>query len=140
MRRKRSGVAVTDVIALILVVGSVLAIFYSIYYGETVRAELMQEGKEIYITARQWVFQPNRIVVKAGQPVTLVIYGADVLHGFQIEKLGIDKVVYPGQEIRITITFDKPGTYIFRCSRYCGEPYPGSGIGHWTMTGVIIVE
>lgn len=137
MRRKRSGVAITDIIALILVVSSLLGILFAIVYEENIKMELMKEGKVVYITARQWVFEPDNIVVKKGETVTLVVYSADVLHGFEIEKLGIDKIIYPGEEVRITVTFDKPGEYIFRCSKYCGEPWPGSGIGHWAMLSLI---
>ena len=139
MKEKRRGVAISDIIALLLVVSSLMGILFAIMYQENIRTEQVKEGKIIYITARQWIFEPNHIVVKRGETITLVVYSVDVLHGFEIEKLGIDKIIYPGNEVRITVTFDKPGEYIFRCSKYCGEPWPGSGMGHWAMKGKITV-
>jgi len=53
-------------------------------------------GKNVYI--------PSTIVVTAGRPQTLSIYNtADKPHGFAIDGLSIEKVLYPGEETRIEL-------------------------------------
>ena len=36
----------------------------------------------------------------------------------------------PGKVTDVTLTFDKPGTYTFYCTRWCG-------VNHWRMRGVV---
>lgn len=79
------------------------------------------------------------MVVRRGQKVTLILTSADVTHGFMIEAFGVNGVLEPGKPVKITIIPGKPGTYEFRCSVYCGEPWPGSGLGHWIMRGTLKV-
>jgi mono/diheme cytochrome c family protein len=55
------------------------------------------------------------------------------MHGFAIgqsEQPALD--LPPGQMVETVLTFDKPGRYIFYCTRWCGS-------GHWRMRGMIEV-
>jgi cytochrome c oxidase subunit 2 len=137
-RRAGRGVA-TDIIAGVLVLLVIIGLVGGVYYYKARQAELAEKGVEIHIVARQWVFEPSEIVVRKGQVVKLIITSRDVVHGFMIEALNINVVVEPGKPTIVIFKADKPGVYEFRCSVYCGEPWPGSGMGHWLMRGVIKV-
>jgi cytochrome c oxidase subunit 2 len=138
-RRTKKNIAVTDAIALTLVLIAIIGLIGGVYFYKQRENDLARKGIEIHITARQWAFEPKEIVVKKGQNVTLIITSNDVTHGFMIEALRINEIVHPGEIIKITLTFNETGIYEFRCSVYCGEPWLGSGIGHWMMRGVIKV-
>jgi heme/copper-type cytochrome/quinol oxidase subunit 2 len=49
------------------------------------------------------------------------------------KELGLEKVVFTKEEpATVTFTPDKPGTYPFKCARFCG-------LGHGKMKGEIVV-
>ena len=89
--------------------------------------------KEISITARQWGFDPNPIVVNKGDKVKLNIKSIDVTHGFSLPDFGINSKLNPGQTTTVEFTADKTGTFTFFCSVQCGE-------GHSNMKGTLIVN
>lgn len=138
MAEKRS-ILRSDIIALTLVLLFLIGLAWMVYAHQSKVSQLAEEKIEIHITAEQWKFTPDNITVIKGKPVTFVIRSPDVTHGFTIEKIGVNEVVYPGKEVKVTVTFDKVGIYTFKCSIYCGEPRPGSGLGHWIMKGTITV-
>ena len=77
---------------------------------------------------------PEVIQAKAGIPLHLRLTSDDVTHGFavgQSGQMGVD--VLPGKMSYLTLTFDKPGTYTFYCTRWCGA-------NHWRMRGTIQVS
>ena len=92
-------------------------------------------GEDGYIMAARYQFYPNPIVVKAGQKTTLWISSVDVLHGYSIvgghQNLNLE--IAPEHAFAVTITTDKPGTYLVVCNEYCG-------LQHHSMQGQIIVE
>jgi cytochrome c oxidase subunit 2 len=76
---------------------------------------------------------PN-LTARAGEPLHLRLVSDDVVHGFAIgqsDQPAID--LYPGQPVDLTLVFDKPGSYTFYCTRWCGPD-------HWRMRGTIVVE
>jgi plastocyanin/cytochrome c553 len=76
---------------------------------------------------------PAVIQAKTGVPLHLRLTSDDVTHGFAIGQSATPAVdVLPGQMTDITLKFDKPGTYTFYCTRWCG-------INHWRMRGKIEV-
>lgn len=89
--------------------------------------------KEVFITAKQWQFDPNEIKVKMGEKVRLKIKSVDVEHGFSLSAFGIDKTISPGKETVIEFVADKKGEFPFFCSIFCGE-------GHSGMRGKLVVE
>ncbi len=55
------------------------------------------------------------------------------MHSFAIGQSDQSPVdVIPGQVTELTLNFDKPGTYTFYCTRWCGA-------NHWRMRGTITV-
>jgi plastocyanin len=85
--------------------------------GETLTVEIVDP----------WVFQPYSLEVPAGATVTWV-NKTDMAHTVTGDDLAFDDsgLIEPGDSFRQT--FDKPGTYRYRCG-----PHPD-------MTGVIVVR
>ena len=124
-----------DIIALILLIIGVVAIIGGpMYYKSQAKEENVIE-----IRAKQWMFVPNKIVVKKGEKVTLRFTSDDVAHGLYIAAFGINEIVEPGKWKEVTFVPNKTGTFEIRCNIYCGEPYPNSGLGHWIMRAVLVV-
>ncbi len=79
-------------------------------------------------------WQPQVLTVQAGQPVRFRLTSNDVVHGFAIGRTsgpGVD--ILPGRMTDTTITFSRPGSYVFYCTRWCGPD-------HWRMRGTIEVR
>jgi mono/diheme cytochrome c family protein/plastocyanin len=79
-------------------------------------------------------WRPDTLSAQVGKPLELHLTSDDVVHGFavgQMEMEGVD--VLPGKVTDITLTFEKPGTYTFFCTRWCG-------VNHWRMRGTIEVS
>jgi mono/diheme cytochrome c family protein/plastocyanin len=84
-------------------------------------------------TAEAGGWNPSVIYAKVGQPLHLSLTSDDVVHGFAVGSTGLDGVdILPGKVTRLTLTFDRPGTYTFYCTRWCG-------LNHWRMRGTIEV-
>ncbi len=78
-------------------------------------------------------WNPNIIRADVGAPLHLRLTSDDVVHGFAVGQMNMDGVdVLPGKVTDLTLTFDKPGTYTFYCTRWCG-------LNHWRMRGTIEV-
>jgi cytochrome c oxidase subunit II len=91
------------------------------------------EVHEIKMTAKKYQFDPSVITVKQGEKVRLVITATDRDHGFKLDEYGINQKLKKGDPATIEFTADKPGTYTFRCSEFCG-------MGHLKMKGKLVVE
>ncbi len=91
------------------------------------------EVHEIKMTAKKYQFDPKEITVKQGEKVRLIITAADHDHGFKLDEYGINQKLQKGVPATIEFTADKPGTFTFRCSVFCG-------LGHPRMKGKLIVE
>ena len=88
---------------------------------------------EIRVNARKFDFHPDKITIRVGRPVTLVLTSEDRIHGFKIPDLGLQADVVPGQETRLILAPEKPGRFVFLCDVFCGD-------GHDDMEGTLIVE
>ena len=86
----------------------------------------------IRISARKFDFTPGQITLKRGQPVVLELTSTDRVHGFQIKTFGIHAEILPGQVVRVRLTPDRTGTFLFACDIFCGS-------GHEDMNGTIVV-
>ncbi len=91
-----------------------------------------ESGPVIKITAKKFEYNPNKITLKKGVPVTLEFTSLDRLHGFTCPGLGIRGDIVPGKGLKIQFTPQKAGTFPFNCDIFCGE-------GHENMTGEFIV-
>jgi mono/diheme cytochrome c family protein/plastocyanin len=113
--------------AIILLLGGSISIGLAWWLGRidtvTLHARMPETGG--------WT--PSNLTVAAGQPLHLRLTSDDVMHSFAIGQSDRPPVdVKPGVMTALTLTFDKPGTYTFYCTRWCG-------INHWRMRGSITV-
>jgi len=91
------------------------------------------EPRRIEVVARKFAFEPARLEVKVGEPVEITFTSVDTKHGFACKELGLAKVVFgKGDPATVRLTATKPGTYGFKCARFCG-------LGHGKMKGEIVV-
>jgi cytochrome c oxidase subunit II len=91
------------------------------------------EARKIEVVAKKFSFEPARIELKAGEPVEITFRSTDTKHGFVSKELGLEKVVFTKDEpATVSFTPEKPGTYSFKCARFCG-------LGHGDMKGEIVV-
>ncbi len=88
---------------------------------------------EFTITAKNYEFNPAVVTVKKGEKVRLLITATDRDHGIKIEGYAIDQVLKKGRTETIEFTADKVGTFVFKCSVFCG-------MGHRKMKGKLVVE
>ena len=94
--------------------------------------EASSQPHRIEVIAKKFAFVPSEITLKRGQPVTLVLQSEDVLHGLRFKELGLDEEIRKGSPSEMSFTPDKTGTFVGRCSRFCGR-------GHGQMTLVLHV-
>ena len=87
----------------------------------------------IQVTAKKFEFSPAVIELKVGVPVVLEVSSLDRKHGFALPDFKIDEHVEAGALTRIRIVPDRPGTFAFHCSVFCGS-------GHEEMGGTIVVK
>jgi mono/diheme cytochrome c family protein/plastocyanin len=79
-------------------------------------------------------WSPDTIQAVVGQPVHLRLTSDDVMHSFAIGKSDQAPIdIVPGEMVETTLNFDKPGTYTFYCTHWCGA-------NHWRMRGTIEVS
>lgn len=86
----------------------------------------------IAIEARKFVYTPNEITLKKGEPVVLAFTAVDFIHGFFIPDMHIRADLKPGQVTEVRLTPGQAGEYAFLCDNFCGS-------GHEEMNGKIIV-
>jgi cytochrome c oxidase subunit 2 len=84
------------------------------------------------VVMKKWAIVPERIVVRQGARVELVVSTADVEHGIAVPALGINEPIQPGKPAVVRFLAQTPGTYPMHCSILCGR-------GHDKMTGVIVI-
>jgi len=100
--------------------------------GPLTDEELIPENA-IEVEGGNFSFSPNEIRVKAGEPVTIKLNSADLMHNFVVDELNVrTEVVKAGTFGVITFTPTEPGEYEF----YCGV---GSHRANG-MVGTLIVE
>ena len=72
------------------------------------------DPKEIPVTIENHTFAPDEIKVKAGEPFVLVVNNKDKTpEELESKVLKIEKVIPPGQTMKIRVRSLKPGTYPF---------------------------
>ena len=84
------------------------------------------EAKVVTLNAKRWQYAPEKITVKKGNHVKIMITNQDTVHGISIPDYnvqGIDSVEF---------TADKTGSFQFHCPTFCGS-------GHKNMTGTLVV-
>jgi heme/copper-type cytochrome/quinol oxidase subunit 2 len=90
--------------------------------------------KRFDLTAMKFHFEPGEVAVDQGDHVVLSLHSNDVKHGFRLKPYGIKTVIPKGGAVVIVeFTADKPGTFSFSCSEYCGPR-------HGSMKGRLVVH
>jgi cytochrome c oxidase subunit 2 len=84
----------------------------------------------VRVTGQQWLWtydypslgvESNVLELPVGQPVQLRITSNDVLHGFQVDGLGVMMDANPGWwTVAPIVTPTRIGTYATRCVELCG--------------------
>jgi mono/diheme cytochrome c family protein/plastocyanin len=79
-------------------------------------------------------WNPDTLKAEVGKPLELRLTSGDVIHGFAVGQMDMEAVdILPGKVTHVTLTFEKPGSYTFYCTRWCG-------LNHWRMRGTIEVS
>jgi cytochrome c oxidase subunit II len=91
------------------------------------------ETKTFQITAKQYEFIPNPIVVNQGDTVVLNVTAIDKDHGFGLKAFNIDRKLPKGETQTIEFVADKKGEFIIKCTKFCG-------FGHFGMKTKLIVN
>jgi cytochrome c oxidase subunit 2 len=87
----------------------------------------------IEVVARRFAFEPPTIEVVEGERVRLSVRSEDGVHGLQIKKFNVNKLVpRGGKPVTIDFVASAPGTFEILCSEECGD-------GHDAMTGKLVV-
>ncbi len=60
------------------------------------------------------------LVLPIGEKIKFNITSSDVLHGFYLPSLGVQKYAIPGTSQTSWTIIDKPGTYFGQCNQICG--------------------
>jgi cytochrome c oxidase subunit 2 len=90
--------------------------------------------REIAVVAKRFAFEPASIEVVEGERVRLRVSSADGVHGLQIRRFRVNKLIpRGGQEVMIDFVAGAPGRYEILCSEECGD-------GHDSMAGILIVR
>ena len=91
-----------------------------------------REPRVIKVVARKFVFRPEEIELKKGEPVTIELTSADVVMGFNAPDFKVRADIVPGVVSSVSFTPDRTGTFTFLCDVFCGD-------GHETMSGRLVV-
>jgi cytochrome c oxidase subunit 2 len=92
-------------------------------FGARVRAQ--PQEKVIRVVARKFVFLPNDIRIKEGEPVVLELTAPEVVMGFSVPELKQRVDIIPGQVARLRLVPERAGTYDFLCDIFCGDGHEG---------------
>ncbi|MCK6583891.1 MAG: c-type cytochrome [Anaerolineales bacterium] len=111
---------------ILIIVGILLAIGAPLYFWKStplIHARMAEDGG----------WSPDVIQAEVGKPLHLKFTSDDVVHGFAVGQMDMPSVdLPPGKVTEVTLIFDKPGTYTYYCTRWCG-------LNHWRMRGTIEV-
>jgi cytochrome c oxidase subunit II len=94
---------------------------------------------QVTVEGKQWwwqfnypdakVFTADELVIPTGRDVFVHLTACDgtgtattcnVIHSFWVPELAGKRDVVPGQENTMTLSAEKPGTYLGQCAEYCG--------------------
>ncbi len=89
-------------------------------------------NSDVFLRAQIWRWEPI-LKLKKDMKYRFHISSNDFLHGFSLQPVNMNFMVYPGYDYVLTFTPTESGEYKIICNEYCG-------IGHHLMVGKIIVE
>lgn len=85
---------------------------------------------QAFITAQMWAFAPYDMTFPKGSLVDFYLTSKDVVHGFNIQRKGINLMALPGALNKVSVQFNETGEYRIVCHEYCGA-------GHQNMMSSI---
>lgn len=113
------------------------------FRASVVRDAVGSDALRLDVTARQWQWDvrypveglraSSEIHIPAGRDVQLRLDSLDVLHAFEVPRLGVRSDVRPGAPAVLNLRVPRPGRYTVYCSALCGTEAQ-------EMTGVLAVD
>lgn len=118
----------------------VMVLSAALIYGLVTTASLSEAPRPgeltIHVTGEMWWWrvvyldedQPrfetaNEIRIPVGQPVTLELTSADVIHSFWVPRLAAKLDMIPGRTNTLRLQADAPGIYRGQCTEFCGAAH-----------------
>jgi cytochrome c oxidase subunit 2 len=89
-------------------------------------------NSDVFLVGKMWRWEPV-LVLKKGQEYRFHISSLDLLHGFSLQPVNMNFMVYPGYDYVLTFKPTSAGEFAIVCNEFCG-------IGHHMMIGKIIVK
>jgi cytochrome c oxidase subunit 2 len=108
----------------------ILAVFF-ILVVRTMRAVDAESPSalRVQVLGHQWwweyqypdlgVVTADELRLPAGEPATLELTGADVIHSFWVPQFGWKRDAIPGKSNLLPVQVDRPGVYDGACTEYC---------------------
>ena len=91
------------------------------------------DAREVHVVARRFVFEPDTIEARVGQPLVLRFTSPEVPMGFALPDYKLRADLMPGRETVVRLTPDRAGSFAFVCDVFCGN-------GHENMSGTLEVK
>ena len=133
LRNVAFGGGLAPIIILLIVMG----LGIRIENISSIRRIKSEAGVDIEVIGHQWWWEvrysnqnfttANEIHIPIGQPVTLHVTSADVIHSFWVPELHGKIDMIPGQTNTITLQADQVGTYRGQCAEFCGAQHAHMG-------------
>jgi cytochrome c oxidase subunit 2 len=125
-------------------VGTLFTFLFVFWWMASAQLNALAQPKtnfEIHIEAKQWMWkveQPNgareidEIHVPAHTDVRLIMTSDDVIHSLFLPALRIKRDVLPDRYTYLWFKAERPGTYNFMCTQFCGTDHARM-IGHFVV-------
>jgi len=105
----------------------------ALWLAVAIGAAAQKPPRKITLQAKKFEWVPAIVQVRAGETVELTLESLDVPHGLICRELSIPATTFEkGKPAKVIFTAEEPGTFRFKCSKYCGS-------AHHKMTGSIVV-
>lgn len=88
-------------------------------------------GSDIFLMAEMWRWS-SVVILKKDEWYTFHMSSKDVVHGFSVQPINMNFMVFPNYDYVMKFKPNKAGDYMVVCNEFCG-------IGHHLMIGKIVV-
>lgn len=125
--------------------GGVFTLFALFWYAGYVQFRHIRtppaDARDVYVTAKQWVWKfayadggasLDVLYVPVGRPIRLLLTSRDVIHSFWVPAFRLKQDAVPGTYTSLWFEATSPGTYQVMCAQMCGT-------GHSRMWAQIVV-
>jgi len=109
----------------------VMVMFYYGWAGFKVMRDVPEGAMEVTVNARMWSWsfeypngvQASELYVPTGQPISLKLKSADVIHSFFVPDFRLKEDCMPGRENTAWFETTRDGTFQIFCAEYCGDQH-----------------